>query len=299
MTRMSRKPYIRRFGNLDDLVDLVDPSSGRLWGNIDPGRYCTPSLRGIDGERLIPDWSKQVQYRTRDVHLERFLRLGAGSEPAGERIREYANEHGLLELCSHNVPRFHDPRCFEAPTVGEPIKSWWSCARRFQAILHIRAAHFRNQLGGQQDWITLIGKELDHQLPRKPKSLALAKLFPPMVVEKAVLMNSINELIRMSGTQPMLSLDLQDRSASIKLYCPCLFAVLVMKTAAACVGNNIAICANPECGYQFSKNGREEYCSDCRARGVPNLLRQRRFRNRHGKHGRRMTFEKATQTRKS
>lgn len=258
----------QRWNNLHHFLNL----SERFHGTIAPEGYVAPARVRRDGGSLIPDWSRCVVRKSSEVEFERFVKIGTFEAPPARRILEYAQHHGPLDLCPHNRPRFHDSRCESARSGGEPIVAWWGYARQFHAVLQIRAAHFDLKAGNTRDWELVIGHRLEPPTQRGWKAA--------LEFERMILSDVVNQLIKFSGTQPILFSGVRDKSASIRYYCPCLFAVLVMRMAAAMVGENIALCQNPKCGRYFDKEGRQRFCPSCRERGVPNLLRQRRFRKR-------------------
>ncbi len=114
-------------------------------------RWLTPVGVHVDGEDLVYDHAKSRRCGGELLPSKGMLReflLLAGAD--GQRIADYATEHGVLGLCEHGAPHTYCTEVEEdgTPSVDnpadrEPLDSWRFYARL--AATTMRAAHTLRQ----------------------------------------------------------------------------------------------------------------------------------------------------------
>jgi hypothetical protein len=99
------------------------------------------------------------------------------ADASKEAFLEFARKWGVLGLCEHKRPVFHQvppclPRRMDSEFV-EPIAYWRNRARYIRAILNVKASLKRDSLGARSDWKTIWPGRRPADRTQAAKSLAI------------------------------------------------------------------------------------------------------------------------------
>ena len=190
-TRRDRLDFVRNSRGSDGLTRPIDLA--RKWSYVTDVRLQKDHLvwKHAERRRLGDHWlldgevarqaiaTRQNAERSGRGILDEFLNL---CDARDERILEYARTWGVLELCRHNLPSYHDfclgvplrlPALLSAtPKIGgicdtddprrclplgrEPLTMWRFFSGQAKALLNIAADLQRARLGEREDWAKLL-----------------------------------------------------------------------------------------------------------------------------------------------
>jgi hypothetical protein len=187
----ARLDFVRKSWDIERLTRPIDMP--RRWSYVTDIRLRKDQLlwkqakpRIVDGFRLFDGEVARQAIATRQEAekdgrgvLDEFLLL---CDAPNEAVLKYARTWGVLELCCHNLPSWHDfapdgflrlpdplslrriavrhrhsqdPRCCP-PTGVEPLVTWRFFSAQARSILNIAADLQRARLGDEDDWARLL-----------------------------------------------------------------------------------------------------------------------------------------------
>ncbi len=256
-----------------------------------PGVWYAPELLSLSGDYLY--WEHPGRkVRPDDEILAGFMSLSEGAE---RRILSFARRYGVIEVCAHDLPASHKPRC--QPQVGsaeleeqvanpkprpfgkpyslthrEPIAVWRKFATLFSALSNISATLRMREPSRDLDWV-VVRDSLDLQ----EGGLFTAKFKGSRLEhDKHRLAAVFNLLIATAGIRPYIEVagggwDMMFGGRwSIASG---LFGELVFRLVLACTGVETPIrcsgCARPFLPTRKPAVGRRSYCKSCRKKGRP------------------------------
>jgi hypothetical protein len=132
--------------------------------------------------------------------LTQFLEL---QESNAEAVLQFANDHGVLDICEHGLSHGHHRWC--APN-GWPIEGWTSLrcwqrtAQRFAAILKIASdlKEDRRSSGRAEDWKIVLSSVVDEEVRKR-------LTVPSREVGLNMLEAVVNDYIRVGEVHPSLA----------------------------------------------------------------------------------------------
>jgi len=213
------------------------------------------------------------------------------ADASNDTFLEFARSWGVLGLCEHEKPLFHQVEpCLPRREGGEfvePIASWRSRARHIRAILNVKASLKRDELGARADWRTIWPAKPPADRTDAGKSLGIVTsiLLSQVNVHPALfyvdnrltiqfVSGNLLDLLRAMGENKDISSWLSTSGN--------LLAEIVVGTALTLQeGTGWTVCSTPECRrlYQPKRHtpeGRLHFCPDCGKRAAWRLSKRRR-----------------------
>lgn len=210
-------------------------------------------------------------------------------------LLEFANRWGVLGLCRHNRPAFHQvPACLPRRAGGEfvePIAYWRKRARYVRAILSVKASLKRDELGARSDWgILWPGKPpADRTHAANALAIVASILLSQVSVQPALLYIDNRLTIKFVGGNFFDLLKAMSANEDIKSWLSTsgnLLAEIAVGTALALQeGTGWTLCSTPECRRLYrpkrhTPEGRLHFCPDCGRRAAWRLSKRRQAARR-------------------
>jgi hypothetical protein len=226
-----------------------------------------------------------------------FANLADASKDA---FLKFANTWGVLGLCEHKKPLFHQlPLCLPRRVGGEffePIVYWRGRARHIRAILKIKASLKRDKPGARSDWKTLCPGKPPADRTDAANTLAIVTniLLSEVNVQPALAYINNRLTITFVGGNFFDLLKAMSANENINSWLSTsgtLLAEIAMGTALALQeGAGWTLCSNPECRRLYrpkrhTPDGRLHFCPDCGKRAAWRLSKRRKAagRRKNGK----------------
>ena len=212
------------------------------------------------------------------------------AEASNDTVLEFAQKWGVLGLCDHRKPLFHEvPPCLprrEGDEFVEPMSYWRGRASHIRAILNVGASLKRDEPGDRSDWRRIWWGKLPDNTRDAVKSLAIVAsiLLSQMNVHPALLyVDNRLTLQFLAGNflDLMYAMDANDDISSWLSTSGYLLAEIAVGTALALQeGTGWTLCSNPECRrlYQprrHTAEGRLHFCRSCGKRASWRLSKRR------------------------
>jgi hypothetical protein len=279
-------------------AEIEDPRFG-VDHPIPMGSWMIPATLNHEGGQLRYQWLHSEMPHLRFAEkgptmLKRFLALES-AEP--EQILRYASEFGTLHLCAHGLPNTHNlsgrnaiPRvsrycACDTVTAGEwtiePLDDWRALSRQANAMLDLAVQIDRGESGSHDLWSQL-PYFLDYDDPGEATYLPPP---PDVVIARLVFASLVDTWLDWAQIRPSFSWG--DHGALVNYYPVGLFGALAMQLATR-IGrvSPTAICSFCSNEYEPTrapKHGQRNFCPNCRAQGVPNMLAKRDARENERK----------------
>jgi len=230
--------------------------------------------------------------------LSEFMRLAEPAVP-DERILEYAQEWGLLELCAVGLPRTHDPSSIPASIapallltlrtpcpqggMGDPERvDWWRYwARQAACLGRILVALRAGRLGAGADWeelrkpgpwavgdnwergLQIIGEVMGQVFEAHDRSLRSQRDMAGKALDTWMRLGDLRPEITMPGARTRIAL--RPRSLFGALGLQLVFAAADIDGFAFCHGCHVPVIPT----RQMGPFGQRVFCQDCRRKGRP------------------------------
>lgn len=227
------------------------------------GYTNAPRLGRVNGEDLIPGRAPWLVRRGSSRLLDQFIRI-AESAQTNHAVTIFANRWGLLQLCEHGLPCWHNSRT--QCQAADSVESYKTFAVSLDAMLRIGLELNRRRCGADTDWQLANGglsapdfqpwsNEERHDFQ---SNLGTARLHFQILMRR---------LARVAGLT--LRFYWNDRGWAIDFDCDRgsnLAALMVVQLMARLGGPSMKKCRN--CPRWFQPAGRQVYCSACGIRAA-------------------------------
>jgi len=239
--------------------------------------------------------------------FDKFLELADASP---ERILAFAKRNGVLGLCKHGLPTWHDRYCepgFSDGAIIEPITSWRAISRAVGAVLllkgsidepitHTQETRERWELDWRNaNWLSAqlnerAGRsdcEVENRFCKLPLP-ELVRIRPFRLFGQRELANVVNEFlacsgIRLSGRYSKVPNQRRLELVAETRFGPNTFSLIALQLAQDWAGSKrVARCY---CGKLFpapptSSPRRRNFCPECRQAGKPGTVHMAAYRHR-------------------
>ena len=277
-----------------ELSDQFD-EEGNLGSPAATDLLVVPAQIELDPDRDWLHWEvapNQLRYASPPRNLLwDFIKL---SDASPERIRAFARNWGVLELCdTHSLPADHPRRSAfssdskskcrinhwlegEKELAREPLSAWRRFAGEAKAMLNVAAALHEGEKGKRKDWEQVVWSlQLDSRVPAFKENL-----WWNLSVEeqKSWLAGQVTWWLRMGEVRPTLRWgrhsDDSDLGISIAFFSHGgLFGELAVQLMLA-IGKSkgLAICSNCAAPYLPTRRPRADrrrYCQNCGPKAAP------------------------------
>jgi hypothetical protein len=243
--------------------------------------------------------------------LHRFVRLRDAQD-----VLRFAQRYGVLDICEHGLPCTHNPRMLNIHLLGlvqspslwkpvevgtensrsflieergkrpwcegcgsEPVETWLFWSRQARAILNLAAALSAGRPCSREDWEVILTQDIDEK-PQLIDTLMARRWAAGVYLQEAV-----NLWLDLANVRLALSWPTGAGLGSLRLERGGTFGLLGVQLLTAITGaQSLAICNGCSIPYIREKRrpqaGRQNYCLECRAKKVPERIRQQRKRDR-------------------
>jgi hypothetical protein len=221
-----------------------------------------------------------------------FANLADASKDA---FLEFARRWGVLGLCEHKRPVFHQvPPCLPRRAGSEfvePIAYWRNRARHIRAILNVKGSLKRDKLGARCDWKTIWPGKPPADRTDAANALAIVTsiLLSQVNVQPALLYLDNRLTIKFVGGNFFDLLNAMSANEDLKSWLSTsgtLLAEIAVGTALALQeGTGWTLCSTPECRRLYrpkrhTPEGRLHFCPDCGKRAAWRLSKRRQAAKR-------------------
>jgi len=240
--------------------------------------YSVPKTINLRDGRLY--WQPVMELRTVKPTGETFNEfLDLGEAPEGEILR-FAKRWGILMLCREHGDPMSDPyhrRCHS--WEDEPVSEYRRWSKIAGATLRIWENLNENKIADTRDWNILLDErffvgEIDARQNLKwekepDKVKKESKKQAEILAEKLIMIFVLNRWLERGDVRPALT---YHSNPILSLKTPSLFGALSVSLLEAAGNHTIAGCSACHKFYAPSRKpqaGRDRYCPDCQAKGIP------------------------------
>lgn len=267
-------------------------------GSLTDGVLVIPKKVDVVDGNVVYQWRDVVERRVSPLIVDDFIALAESWSE--DHLLIFIRRYGVLHLCEHGLPMFHNRRRSEKLLPGEcteqrSLSPGWD----YQEPIHIWRRYAAEGRG-----LLLMAQSL--QAGRMPSAEVLDSAMPlfsvllehhqqegvfgrrpdPQEDCSRLLAMLLNEWIDIGGVRPYFSIGATGWRVRLSAghYATTFGAIAVRLALLAAGAQGLSVCSNPDCRREYLHGrrrpdpNRNNYCPECRKAGIPQRDASWRYR---------------------